>query len=365
MDISNTRNRPTQGRGRRRIGKVRIFYLDLLRVIACFLVIVNHTDSSLLKSLEPCFLWYVSLTYFFICKAAVPIFLMITGAVSLAHMDEREKNREKVKKIVVVILVTSLFYYMDGVIRHKQPLSVMGLIRAVMSIPTRSSWYLYLILALMLFLPYFQKLAYELDREELRRFCILSVGAGGFLPLLSLLTKIKIKNEFYFGMLSVYIGLLFCGHYLNTYIQLSKMQAVLAAGVYFLLLLGQVLTTRYFYGRNHRRFLVLDERTYLTITLGSACLFLIVKYLCQRKEDQNPGVLYRCMQSFIYSLAKLTFGIYLSGDWLIGILKPFRVMLEGYLPPFPALILYELVIFGSGALITAVLRKIPVFRKYL
>ena len=58
-------------------------YLDILRIIACFLVIVNHTDSRVFLRTSPSETWFLGLTYFFICKAAVPLFLMISGVLLL------------------------------------------------------------------------------------------------------------------------------------------------------------------------------------------------------------------------------------------------------------------------------------------
>ncbi len=67
-------------------------YFDILRIIACFLVIVNHTNSSVLLSEKPSLIWFVSLTYFFVCKIAVPIYFMISGALLLKKSDDFKKS---------------------------------------------------------------------------------------------------------------------------------------------------------------------------------------------------------------------------------------------------------------------------------
>lgn len=72
--------------------KSRETFLDLLRIIACFLVIVNHTNSVIFLGSSPDSLdWYVSLTYFFISKIAVPIFFMISGYLLLKKEDNYKK----------------------------------------------------------------------------------------------------------------------------------------------------------------------------------------------------------------------------------------------------------------------------------
>ena len=49
--------------------KYRKLNLDILRIIACFFVIINHTDNTMLLSLEPSARWFVSATMLYICKA--------------------------------------------------------------------------------------------------------------------------------------------------------------------------------------------------------------------------------------------------------------------------------------------------------
>lgn len=69
----------------------RKVYLDFLRILACFLVIVNHTNSDIFLNSSIGITWFVSITYFFICKIAVPLFVMISGAVLLGKKDSYKK----------------------------------------------------------------------------------------------------------------------------------------------------------------------------------------------------------------------------------------------------------------------------------
>ena len=45
------------------VKKPRYNFIDVLRVIACFLVIVNHTNSWIFLNLTPSPTWYASLTF--------------------------------------------------------------------------------------------------------------------------------------------------------------------------------------------------------------------------------------------------------------------------------------------------------------
>ena len=63
--------------------KKREIWLDVLRVLAAFLVIVNHTNSDVFQSVTPANgTWWLSIAWYALCKIAVPLFVMISGIVA-------------------------------------------------------------------------------------------------------------------------------------------------------------------------------------------------------------------------------------------------------------------------------------------
>lgn len=68
----------------------RQVHIEFLRIVAAFLVIVNHTNSRIFLARAPSATWFASVTYFFICKIAVPLFLMIMGALLLEKHDTHQ-----------------------------------------------------------------------------------------------------------------------------------------------------------------------------------------------------------------------------------------------------------------------------------
>ena len=68
--------------------KSRKIFIDILRILACFLVIVNHTNSQIFLSVTSVndgigISYILSMAYFYFSKIAVPIFFMISGALLL------------------------------------------------------------------------------------------------------------------------------------------------------------------------------------------------------------------------------------------------------------------------------------------
>ena len=70
----------------------RIIYLDILKILAIILVIFNHSHWSIAN--EGTFWNFMQHFLYGVCKCAVPIFIMATGAVIL----KRETNYKEILK---------------------------------------------------------------------------------------------------------------------------------------------------------------------------------------------------------------------------------------------------------------------------
>ena len=92
--------------------KKRIVYFDVLKVITCFMVIMIHVISRNwyvldLKSNEFTFLTILDS----ICRCAVPIYLMISGAIFL-NEDKNIKIKDMFRKYILNIFLIYLFWNM-------------------------------------------------------------------------------------------------------------------------------------------------------------------------------------------------------------------------------------------------------------
>ncbi|MBQ5649328.1 MAG: acyltransferase family protein, partial [Clostridia bacterium] len=91
--------------------KSRECFLDILRIIACFCVIVNHTNSDVFLNTAPgSITWFVSLAYFFVSKIAVPVFFMISGYLLLGKIDSPKKSFQRIIRILAALIGCGVIY---------------------------------------------------------------------------------------------------------------------------------------------------------------------------------------------------------------------------------------------------------------
>ena len=98
--------------------KQKLIYLEVLRIIAIFFVIFNHTGNQgfCLFTQKPVgsiqFWVYMFLSIF--CKFAVPLYFTVSGALFLNRDPESLTKlwKKRICRMILVLLVISLFRYM-------------------------------------------------------------------------------------------------------------------------------------------------------------------------------------------------------------------------------------------------------------
>lgn len=339
----------------------RTYFLDFLRIIACFFVIVNHTNSGIfLGSTPEMKRWVISLTYFFVSKIAVPIFFMISGYLLLSKEDTWAKTLRRLLRIVVVLLVCAVIYAAYWTF-YKNGGSFMdfakGIVFVYKTIPSTALWYLYAYLGILLMLPYLQKMTQRMTRRDYHIFFVITGLVVGVLPILRHYSDLFTLNIYlYLPLFGGYIWMLLLGQYFARFgVKKTKMGACIAALVYLLMLVFNVAATYFEYQKSSTDYLFFDNITFLPIVSQSVCVFYLATFL-----NFGPGA-----GKLISFVGSCTFGIYLISDLMINVMDPVYVRLSEQIHPLPAVLIFELLVFMIGLTVTAGLKKIPGVKNYL
>lgn len=334
-------------------------YLELLRIIACFFVIVNHTNSGVFLSQTPDHkVWWISLTYFFMCKTAVPVFLMITGCLMLGKIDNYRKYITRIIRMALVIVLFSFIYYVKSMQDAGRPIEIIEYFKLIYQRHvTNAYWYLYLYLGILLMMPFFQILSTNMKRREYQILMLISVVAMGGLPvLIHYRPGFSLSYMFTEPFPSVYVGMLFVGYYLTHYVEVKKKYAIISAVLFIGLVAAEVVLTFHEYNVRPESLLFLEERTNLNITLSAVALFYLARYFGSvfRKE---------LFWKVIVFVGSCSFGIYLFSDLFVNLYEQFYNNISVTMNSMIAVLIYECMVFFSGLVLTVILKKIPYLKK--
>lgn len=340
----------------------RKYFLDLLRIVACFLVIVNHTNSRIFQGSNPEHtVWFVSLTYFFVSKIAVPVFFMISGYLLLSKVDTWKKAFNRFLRIVIVVVGCSIAYaiYRACYVNHNASFSVImkDALTGYYKSPTNALWYLYAYMGILLMLPLLQKMASVMTKKDYHVYFAIS---GCFVSLLPILThyfpEIKLHSQFQLPLFTAYIGMLMIGQYFARYeIKKTKLRFVVAVAIFIAMVAFNVIATYFEYQKNSKKYLFFDNRTFLPIIVQSVCAFYLAMFV------ELPAK----VGKIISYVGSCTFGIYIVSDMTIGFLLPEYNKAIAHVHPLFAIVVLEICVFVFGLIAVSILKKVPLVKKVL
>lgn len=195
--------------------KERILYLDVLRILACCMIVLMHSPHP--DAGNPGF---VVVPLSFITAAGIGLFFMVSGALLLpVKTDTTSFLKKRLGKIVGPLLFWTLFYLGVSVIVDERPAS--SLPHALASIPFSTQghgilWFMYTLAGMYLLAPIISPFLAKASKRELRFYLILWT----FTLCFSIISNFVDVNNGITGILyyySGYVGYFLLGYYLHTY----------------------------------------------------------------------------------------------------------------------------------------------------
>lgn len=345
--------------------------IELIRIISIFLVIFNHTgtDGFMLFTHRLPDTWQFWL-YLFIsvfCKAAVPLFFMISGALLLEReqISLKQLYFKKILKIIIVLVIFSFLYYAERYTRYGIPLSAETLFKKLYSEELNYHlWYLYAYIAFLIGLPFLQSMVKNLKNEYFYYLIAITLFFEGIIPVLeyyfsggNVTMNSYLKPSWLTSMIVVYPCM---GYFIQNRLQTTKKVLLLFSG---LDLAGIVLTAymTYYKGKMTGVFSEVESQTFHAcfVLLNAVFIFMFIKYFSERIK------LNEFVKKVVCSMGDCTFGVFLIHAFVLSI--PLRTtflkwLTDSGLNELSACILLCFVVYIICFIITKILRKIPLIR---
>lgn len=349
----------------------RYDYLDLLRVLACFLVIVNHTNVIIFTDHKPTGLtWYASLAYHYVSRMDISLFVLISGACLMGRVDRYRVIARRVVRIVLLLLVFSIAQYFYAANYQDGFLPVLSAFPAFLlslwNTPAAGSyWYLYMYLGILVMLPFLQRMVQGMTQKRDYHvfFAVWLVVVSAMVWGSHFLPAILPSSDFALPLYTDFIGLLIAGHYIHRYMPVKKKWLWLSAALWVVCIVVPVLLTRREYDiqQGDISFLFLDWRikpsTFMLIS--AMCAMYMAKAFFER-FDHLPG------KAVLRELSACTLFVYLTHHVVLALTQRLVYLpLADRITALPAMVLWELLVFLICVLVAIPLRRLPGLRKIL
>ena len=173
----------------------RIVYLDVLRVIACFSVIMVHSCAQYFVKDIGSFNFWVGNIFDGLARIGVPLFIMISGALMLDknYQFSTQKLIKHIIKMIAFFAFWSVFYcfmfkIVGSIIIKHESIDIINIIGSLIK-GHYHLWFVYLIIGLYLIVPLLRLWVNDTNKKYVEYFIILSINHNNGFCLSNSLSK--------------------------------------------------------------------------------------------------------------------------------------------------------------------------------
>ena len=363
------------------MAKKKTVYLELIRILAIFLVIFNHTGTNgffLFSVRQGSALYPLYMFLSIACRTAVPLFWMVSGSLLLPKEESiRYVYRHRVLRMLLVLALFSLFQYIFTIWKCSDRFDfAYFLTKLYTDRHATAYWFLYSYIGMLMMLPFLRRMVKSMTGNQFLYLFLLIIMMKGVMPIIqylvsthpavkaatndsSLIMNEKLTSNLFSKSVLYFIG----GYYFGSYLKddaLNRKHALVWAGAGIVALIISCLVTQYkinatgLTGQS-------DAQTFYDnlIAIPTFAIFYNIRlFFCNRTIPA-------AVQNVIFLAGRSAFGIMLLENALRIQLAPLLIHLQLMMPALSACLVWVAAIYLTGLLITAVLIRIPGIKKLI
>ena len=347
-------------------------HLEFLRFLAILLVIFNHTGESgylYFTTVPGSKLYGLYFLLSVLCKVAVPLFWMVSGALLLdKEEDMKTIFRHRFLRMAVVLAVFSFGYYLYSARNNPDfRFSIVYFFQRLYSDDLAPAfWYLYAYLGMLVILPVLRKAAKNLTNREFMYFFAVMLLLRGVVPVLEYALwrgERTINPSFLANFFSYDLVFFLLGYFLEYRVPASGLKRSRAAALW---LSGAAAIALMMAGTQLR----LNAGGHMTdaegemfyaglLAVPSAAAFYTARFLLKDADETSAGA------GLLLTLGSVSFGVMLLEHFVRCETGFVFDALHKALPEFSSAVLWTGFIYLVGGAVTWLLKKLPGVKKFI
>lgn len=299
----------------------RTAYLDLLRIIACIMVVGVHVSALCLEELDVTGVNFKVMNGFDCFSIlGVPLFVMISGSLMLSEKRADsiiDLYLKKALRLLVLYFFYFLFYNTVSFMQSGTPWTFENVkqdivLDSLLGKGIYHLWFLPMMISLYLITPFIK--SFMQDKVKCAVFL-------GLYFIIAILLPTALKFEFPYKtivgslyerfpnvMFIGYIGYYILGHVLHEFLPKLKAGMLAAVAVCGVVFFGiEVYVCNFYSEKTGELSIILNDTMAVNAFVASTCIFM----LCKQIKVKESRLLTEC--------AKLTFGIYLLHPFVLNL----------------------------------------------
>lgn len=332
--------------------KKRICYIDLLRIIAIFGVIMIHVSSENWYNTNINLNWALNNLVNSLVQWGAALFIVISGYVQLDNEKFTIKTMvtKYIPKILLILILWHFIYYFWQCREFSGERMLDSIKRFFIGKSWAHLWYLYLLLGLYIFTPILRKLVKILDKSEFTYLLVLGFIFTSLVPTIENCFGINIMKyilPYKVFTVSIYIFYYLLGNYLKKY-DIKK--------PYFILIISIVGLITFSILSYYKARVISAPFSYAGLANIFSVLFIIsIFQICKDKFKEKEN-------NLITLMGKLTFGVYLI-HFIIEKTIVYKGLNPSMINPLVGNIIVSITVFIISYILSYIMSKLPIIKK--
>ena len=347
--------------------KEKKMYFEVMRIIACFFVIFDHTSLLSFNKLATFTDWNNAFWYYF-CKFPVMVFFMISGALILGKTDSIKKYISGIIRVVIILFVTITISYLYFIIINGKSFSLSEFIHGAYNscddIKAGHLWYLYAYIGFLVASPFLRLIAQNMTNNHFKLLLGLMVTKNIIVIFEYFFSHgVSHPNMVVFQQNSSFLFLTdtcifypLIGYYIENKIDINKLRNKLI--VLWIINIATILIAISLVYHRINVYAINDNDyacfRWTFVYVNAITIFLTLKYLFSKIRLPHS------IEWGIKQVSSCTFGIYLIHLLILNIIPDKYKYNTGILH-----FVFSIIVFLICFLIIRLIKFIPIIKKYL
>ena len=342
-------------------------HLEIMRIVATFFVIFNHTGYNgffLFYNYEPgSFSYWIYMSLSIFCKFSVPLFFAVSGALLLTR-EESIKNlfTHRIFRMFSVFLLTSFVYYIISISSKKETFDLLDFLTKFVVFEgcywNFSLWFLYIFINYLVLLPFLRAMIKNMSENYYYYGVIVHFV---FISLLPIINYLACGQTYFLDRTLFCLVFPIIGFYLEYNLTMEKLNNKKILYLWIInaitISISCILTNFGFQSQGvhienfHNSFVIVN----------CIVIYITIKYICCKISFSKT------ISNILISIGRCTFGIYLAHMAIM-----IFIINKGYFDHFPnhinhmlAAFIFCSLVFVMGYFITLILKRIPIIGKLI
>lgn len=356
--------------------------LELMRIVALFFIIFNHTGKYgfyLFSKYDYCdFRFWLYLPWSVFCKFSVPLFFMISGALLLVKKESiKELYKKRVLRMFVVLVLVSIVYYVFDIAKGNVCFFGIGNVLDFIYYFITGNisfhlWFLYAYIVFLLISPLLKKLVDRITAFEFRYYYVLVLVMSVVIPVSqyvlfpgieynsSVLTAYNLLNSKTINIIVYPV----VGYYLYHRFDYRKITCKKLFLLWITNIITIIITSLFLLFRIWKTGDCTESNSQqfhsMFALYNASVIFISIKHIETKKCNISIWI-----KRIILSIGECTFCIYLLHILIMRSFDNIHSMQMLSFFPLLGCFIYCFFVFFICFLISMIIKKIPVIKKYI